>query len=475
MNFPLLTAGFVSAAAASRSFTFSEKAFTFDNESVYQAGYDGTTGSVILTSATKTDSNIIKFDIDSFKPVEYVNPDSINGTMFSTYGLKVDQNTGNVWVTNGKQSSIAAYKTSDLSLVKQLPAKALSGPARDLSFYGSNVYAGAEAGMIDVFSTESYEKVDTINVTSHGQFGIVMQSVVDQDAGVLYTVSYSPAKAAAIDLKNDNSVTLYDLSDDIKISSGVALDAKRNHLFVVGQGTNASVVLDTKSGNVIKKIETGATGLNAIYEPVNDLVYYASRTQGVTVVIDAESLEVVDKLESGSNSNQVDVGPDGTVFVVNHDRQPPSKLHAYTPKLVKNASSASSAASAPATKVSSAVNSGVVTSPAAKNATSSGSAASEAVATANVTYFTTYCPSPTTFTHGSSTYTVTEATTLSIEECDCTKTAASSSPVNATLGASSSAPVTAAESTSAPAVANAANILSLGASTILGAILVQLI
>ena len=41
--------------------------------------------------------------------------------------------------------------------------------------------------------------------------------------------------------------------------------------------------------------------------------------------------------------------------------------------------------------------------------------------TAGKTYFTTYCPSPTTFTYGSSTYTVTKETTMSIEECDCTE------------------------------------------------------
>lgn len=46
----------------------------------------------------------------------------------------------------------------------------------------------------------------------------------------------------------------------------------------------------------------------------------------------------------------------------------------------------------------------------------------ETIVTDNVTYFTTYCPSPTTFTHGNGTYTVTAATTLTIEDCSCTAT-----------------------------------------------------
>jgi hypothetical protein len=44
------------------------------------------------------------------------------------------------------------------------------------------------------------------------------------------------------------------------------------------------------------------------------------------------------------------------------------------------------------------------------------------VTTEVVTEYTTYCPYATTFTEGSSTYTVTEATTLTITNCPCTRT-----------------------------------------------------
>ncbi|KAG9253078.1 uncharacterized protein F5Z01DRAFT_174070 [Emericellopsis atlantica] len=42
--------------------------------------------------------------------------------------------------------------------------------------------------------------------------------------------------------------------------------------------------------------------------------------------------------------------------------------------------------------------------------------------TETVTTLTTYCPEPTTFTHGTNTYTVTEPTTLTITDCPCTIT-----------------------------------------------------
>jgi len=40
--------------------------------------------------------------------------------------------------------------------------------------------------------------------------------------------------------------------------------------------------------------------------------------------------------------------------------------------------------------------------------------------TKTVTALTTYCPGPTEITHGATTYTITEATTLTITDCPCT-------------------------------------------------------
>ncbi|KAF4976275.1 hypothetical protein FZEAL_7043 [Fusarium zealandicum] len=53
-----------------------------------------------------------------------------------------------------------------------------------------------------------------------------------------------------------------------------------------------------------------------------------------------------------------------------------------------------------------------------------------------VTAITTYCPGPTTLTHGDNTYTVTEATTLTITDCPCTI----SKPVKPTGSGSAHAP-----------------------------------
>lgn len=55
-------------------------------------------------------------------------------------------------------------------------------------------------------------------------------------------------------------------------------------------------------------------------------------------------------------------------------------------------------------------------------------AVNQTTVTSVVTAITTWCPGPTTLTHGTRTYTVTKATTLTITDCPCTVTSVSLRP-----------------------------------------------
>lgn len=352
MNWQLLITEICSTVAA-RCFEFSQRSHNFGNESLYESSYSTKTGAVYLASSVGGApvhlSTLIKYDVDSWGQVLAITPNRYDGEKYShkadlyaVYGIKVHQNTGNVWVTNSRQDTLAVYDGDDLSLIKQFPA-GVSGHSsfRDLAFYGSNVYVGTEPGLIDVFDSSLYEFKGSIDLNTTDRFGHVMQTFIDEDSGVLYTVSFDPATAAAVDLKNNNKVTLYDLGEDVQESSGVAFDSKRQRLFVVSQGNKFVLVIDTKSGIIVEKLFTGAAGLNAVYDPFYDLVYYNSRTEGVTVVIDANTLEPIETLQSGINSNQVSLGPNGTIFVTVRNREPPNEFHAYTPKLLSGDDSTS--------------------------------------------------------------------------------------------------------------------------------------
>ncbi|CAL3969814.1 unnamed protein product [Diplocarpon coronariae] len=74
-------------------------------------------------------------------------------------------------------------------------------------------------------------------------------------------------------------------------------------------------------------------------------------------------------------------------------------------------------------------------SPALVVALAAGAVAVAAVAyeTLTTTAVTTYCPGPTTLVHGSLTWTVTEATTLTITDCPCTITQPVAPPAASTV------------------------------------------
>lgn len=98
--------------------------------------------------------------------------------------------------------------------------------------------------------------------------------------------------------------------------------------------------------------------------------------------------------------------------------------------------------------------------------------------TAEVTStFVTYCASPTTFTHNSKTYTVSEPTTLTLTECGCTESSGETSAAATSAAESavaSSAAKTSGNSTIAPTsaaeVANVAAANGVAAAGMLAAV-----
>ena len=83
-----------------------------------------------------------------------------------------------------------------------------------------------------------------------------------------------------------------------------------------------------------------------------------------------------------------------------------------------------------------------------------GNQTAPAYTTQVVTAYTTYCPTPTEITHGGITYTVTEATTLTITDCPCTITRPVTSSV-VTVCHTCSTPVPSSSSVHTPPYVNA--------------------
>ena len=252
-----------------------------------------------------------KFVIDKqITPAAAADGKGVNGV----YGVAVDDANGYVWVSNTRQNTVAVYKQSDLSLVKQYPANAVTH-ARSMRVIGDSVYvteaARGKGGGIKVFNAKQLDAAPTTIDLPEG--AVPMDFDVDSTSGRLFTVDLNLNKAYVIDTKNSNQVTSYDLPG-ANGASGVAYDPANNRLFVANQSSNNAVVLDLGTGKVIADIPTGSQALGAVYS--NGYVYVGNRAAGTVSVINASTLKIEAILPAGTNPNHLSVNPDGSVNVL---------------------------------------------------------------------------------------------------------------------------------------------------------------
>ncbi|MCS5479649.1 YncE family protein [Corynebacterium sp. YIM 101645] len=312
--------------------------FTIDRVDIgngqYQTAVNPETGKVFAARAVGRppiqDSGLIRLDGETLaveqeiKPAA-VNPDDESKGVYGVYGIGLDNKLGYVWVTNTRQNTIAVYKQSDLSLVKQFEAGEVAhsrdvvvDPKTNKAYVSSAARGDAGTSVIEVYDGKTLEKVETIQVKDpENDFGVTMSLAFDEKTGELFTTSFVNPTAAKIDVRNGNKITFYDLGDNVATASGVAWDSKNRNLYIANQGTSNVVVVDVDKDEVIADIPTGAGALNAVYDPVNELVYVANRGGGTATVIDAKTLKVTANLPAGVNANHISVGPDGSAYLVN--------------------------------------------------------------------------------------------------------------------------------------------------------------
>lgn len=312
--------------------------FTIDRIDIgngqYQTAVNPETGKVFAARAVGRppilESGLIRLDGETLKVEQEIKPAAVNKDdetkgVYGVYGIGLDNDLGYVWVTNTRQNTIAVYKQSDLSLVKQFEAGEVAhsrdvvvDPETNKAYVSSAARGDAGTSVIEVFDGNTLEKVETIQVKNDkNDFGVTMSLAFDEKTGELFTTSFVNPTAAKIDVRNGNKITFYDLGDNAATASGVGWDSKNRNLYIANQGTNNVVVVDVDKNEVIADIPTGAGALNAVYDPVNELVYVANRGGGTATVIDANTLKVTANLPAGVNANHISVGPDGSAYLVN--------------------------------------------------------------------------------------------------------------------------------------------------------------
>lgn len=299
---------------------------------LYQVAYSPASDAVFVTSAVGRppvrESALVKLDPKTLEILAQVAPgaapareDGQDAGVFAVYGVAVDDVHGNVWVGNTRQNTVAVYKQSDLSLVKQFDP-GVAPHSRDIVIDTANnrAYVSTSFGKtIEVFDTETLEVLPPITIQSkmRGKDFGTMSLELDPVSHRLFTVSMPTNEAAIVDLASGQA-DVFPLAD-ARSASGVAYDGKDGLLFVASQNSDNLVILDTRTGDTVANTLVGAGALNVAFDPVSRLAFVANRGAGTITVVDTTG-KIVANLDAGTLPNQLRADGKGNIWAVNKSR-----------------------------------------------------------------------------------------------------------------------------------------------------------
>lgn len=329
-----------------------EKFEVKDNKLVpglYQSAYSAKNDAVFVTSAVGRPpvkaSALVKVNPETLEIVTQVSPaeapareDGKEGGVYAVYGVAVDDANDTVWVTNTRQNTVAVYKQSDLSLVKQFEPGA-AAHARDVVVdeKGGKAYATATGTPnVVVFDTKTLEPAGAIEIKSgkRGENFSVGSLKFDADSGKLFTVSMSTDEVAIIDIASGEVDKVIPLEGS-RGAIGVAYDGETKRIFVASQGSDNLLIVDADSGETLHNVLVGAGALNVAFDPVSKHAYVSNRGAGTVTAVDTDG-NIVANLENAPFANHVAVDGKGDVFAINkakgEDNPANDRISKITPK-----------------------------------------------------------------------------------------------------------------------------------------------
>lgn len=369
-------------------------------QGLYQSAYSAASKALFVASANVTStSTLYKVDPKTLKVIDSAVPaEQEPGKKWAAYGVGVDDVNGNVWVSNTRQNTLAVYKQSDLSLVKQFPAGTLTH-TRDVVTDTKNgvVYVSSASegttgqGAIGMFEADDkdgdgikYEHIKNVAVHNRTEFSPVSLEL-DLASRKLFSPSLTSNKVAVLDLDSQDFseypvpasttdaayqaeanehttlLTLPDLTVGGRGASGIAYDHVTGHLFIASQNSDELMVAKVNDtftqATTVKEIATGAGALNVAFDPVHRLVYVTNFGGTTVSVLDPQGNRVANL--PITRANHVAEDGLGNVFVVNKDtnntiykispKTAPATLTAGTPKVTGTARVGAALTAAPGT------------------------------------------------------------------------------------------------------------------------------
>lgn len=239
--------------------------------------------------------------------------------------IALDASTSLLWATNPAQGTVAAYSSTDLSLVRQF-ADGSSANARALAVDPQNhqVYVTKETspyGEVDIYDGDDVVegKADagaksSVRIDGFGATGPVS---VDEGTGDVYVASTTSPRAVRISARDgSNALDKQYLNDRTNPWSAIAYDPDQYNLWLADESSSGVVVLDAPAKKVVNTVYAGTSTLDLRYEPKNRLVYATSAQSGTVTVFDGLTLQKKATVAVGTGAGHLVTDPAGNAYVL---------------------------------------------------------------------------------------------------------------------------------------------------------------
>ncbi|MDQ8030184.1 MAG: YncE family protein [Brevundimonas sp.] len=300
---------------------------------LYQSAYSARNDALFVTSAVGRppvrQSELLRLDADTLAIEARLTPAAApgrrnaagevsDGGVYAVYGVGVDDAHDTVWVTQSRQNTVAVYRQSDLSLVRQFEPGTVSH-ARDVVIDAAQNKAYASATFepeVVVFNTANPDVASRITIAStvRGQRFSAASLSMDATAHRLYVVSNSTNEVAVIDTRTDAVLNVFAVPG-ARSAIGVSHDPQTDRIFVAAQGSDNVVILNGETGAVIADTPVGAGALNVVFDTASRQAFVANRGSSTIAVIDVDG-RLVANIDGAPQANHVSTDGQGVIYAV---------------------------------------------------------------------------------------------------------------------------------------------------------------
>jgi YVTN family beta-propeller protein len=160
-------------------------------------------------------------------------------------------------------------------------------------------------GYLTFLSTATRKPLQTIEISCHGARDAMFTL---DDSKVFTTCQQEPRGVSIVDVKSRKEIKM------IPIAGGRAGAMTPDGKYFMASAKGAIVIFDTKSGDIVKTLKVPGGGGNFTCLPDSSKCYNGRRKANSVAVIDMKSLEVIKVIETGPDANRLYLNPANTRY-----------------------------------------------------------------------------------------------------------------------------------------------------------------